>query len=501
MAYFLGIDVSTTATKALLIDETGKVVGQRSEQYKFEAPRPLWAEQAPALWWVGTTRAVSGLIHEKGIRPEEILAVGLTGQMHGLVLLDKNGEVLRPSILWNDQRTETQCDEIRGLVGKTALVAETGNDALTGFTAPKILWVKENEPDIYKKVRHVLLPKDYVRYKLTGKYATDKAGAAGTLLMDVKKREWSAKVLHKLSIPLEWMPETHEGTTITGLINKTASQATGLKEGTPVVGGGGDQAAQAVGVGAVKPGVVALTAGTSGVVFATTDEPFIEPEGRLHSFCHAVPGLWHLMGVMLSAAGSLQWYRDALATEIEFSRLTEEAAHISIGSEGLFFLPYLTGERTPYPDPLARAGFIGLTVRHQRPHMTRAVLEGVAFGLRDIFELMRSAGQDEIKEVRVSGGGAKSALWRQIMADVLNVTLRSVNTTEGAAFGAAMLAGVGVGAWEDINTATMDVISFPTETLPNPASAALYESAYQVYRKLYPALKERFAEIGGLSNL
>ena len=338
---------------------------------------------------------------------------------------------------------------------------------------------------------HVLLPKDYVRYRLTGQFATDRAGAAGTLLMDVKTRDWSPEVLDALDIPADWLPQTHEGPEVTGHISVEAAGATGLKAGTPVVGGGGDQAAQAVGVGAVEPGIVALTLGTSGVVFASTGEPFVEPEGRLHAFCHAVPGRWHLMGVMLSAAGSLRWYRDTLAPGVDFDALLAPAADVPPGSEGLLFLPYLTGERTPHPDPLARGAFVGLTVRHTQAHLTRAILEGVAFGLRDSFELMQSVGLAEIRQVRISGGGARSALWRQILADVLNVELVTVNTTEGAAYGAALLAATGAGVYPDVDTACAATIRLTGRTVPGPASVA-YGEVYPLYRDLYPALRPSF---------
>ncbi|HMR64054.1 MAG TPA: xylulokinase, partial [Anaerolineae bacterium] len=439
MNYFLGIDSSTTGVKALLIDEQGSVVGTATTEIPLSTPKPLWSEQEPADWWRGTVSSVRRVLHESRLRGHQVAAIGLTGQMHGSTFLDAQGEVLRPALLWNDQRTGPECDEIRARVGHQRLIDLTGNDALTGFTAPKILWVRNHEPEVFAKIRQVLLPKDYVRYKLTGAYATDKAGAAGTLLLDVKQRDWSAEVLAALDLPADWFPKTHEGPEITGQISAQAAAETGLVAGTPVVGGGGDQAAQAVGVGAVRPGVVALTLGTSGVVFASAAAPFIEPEGRLHAFCHAVPQRWHMMGVMLSAAGSLRWYRDTMAPGQDFDALLAPAADIPPGSEGLLFLPYLTGERTPHPDPLARGAFAGLTIRHSQAHLSRSVLEGVAFGLRDGFELMKGAGLTGISQVRVSGGGAKSPLWRQILADVLAVELVTVNTTEGAAYGAALL--------------------------------------------------------------
>ena len=497
MPHLLGIDVSTTGVKALLIDEGGNVDGTVTTPLSLSTPKPLWSEQDPADWWDGAVNSIRRVLSDTGVAGDGVVAVGLTGQMHGLTLLDEAGEPLRPAILWNDQRTGPQCDEIRQRLGKKRLIQVTGNDALTGFTAPKILWVREHEPDVFAQARHILLPKDYVRFKLTNTFATDRAGAAGTLLLDVKTRDWSAEVLQALEVPLEWLPRTHEGPEITGHISAEVAQATGLKAGTPVVGGGGDQAAQAVGVGAVRPGIVALTLGTSGVVFASTGQPFIEPEGRLHAFCHAVPGRWHLMGVMLSAAGSLRWYRDTLAPDVDYDALLEPTAEVPPGSEGLLFLPYLTGERTPHADPLARGAFVGLTVRHTRPHLTRAVLEGVAFGLRDSFELMKSAGLAQINQVRVSGGGAKSHLWRQILADVLNVELVTVNTAEGAAYGAALLGGVGAGIWPDVDTACQAVVKQTGSTLPQPEIVAQYERIYALYGQLYPSLLQ---VSHGLSN-
>jgi len=488
-ALLLGLDVSTTGAKALLIDETGVVVSSATTELSLSMPKPLWSEQDPYEWWDGMAASIRQTLANAGASGTQVRCVGLTGQMHGLVLLDASGNVLRPAILWNDQRTGVQCDEIRARLGKARLIQLTGNDAVTGFTAPKILWVREHEPEVYAKAAHILLPKDYIRYRLTGDYATDKAGAAGTLLMDIKARDWSPEVLNALEIPTQWLPKTHEGPQITGQVSEEAAQVTGLKPGTPVVGGGGDQSAQAVGVGAVEPGLVALTLGTSGVVFASTSEPFIEPEGRLHAFCHAVPGSWHLMGVMLSAAGSLRWYRDTLAAGVDFDELLIPASDIPPASEGLLFLPYLTGERTPHSDPLARGAFVGLTVRHTQPHLTRAVLEGVAFGLRDGFELIKAAGLAEIRQVRVSGGGAKSPLWRQILADVLNVELVTVTTTEGAAYGAALLAGAGVGVWPSVGIACQRTVQLTGSTQPQPQAVARYEEAYAYFRQLYPALK------------
>ena len=499
-SYLLGIDASTTATKALLIDHTGKVVAVAATEYGFDTPHPLWSEQDPALWWYAAVQSIRQLLAQTGIDAAEIAAVGLTGQMHGLTLLDENEAVLRPAILWNDQRTAAQCDQIRSALGKAELVRITGNDALTGFTAPKILWVREHEPEIFARAHSFLLPKDYLRLRLTGLQATDRADGSGTLLMDLQRRDWSEQVLGALNLPAGFVPKSYEGTEVTGAISAVAAEATGLREGTPVVAGGGDQAAGAVGVGAVEEGIVSLALGTSGVVFATVNRPFFEPEGRLHAFCHSVPGRWHLMGVMLAAAGSLRWYRDTLAPGVAYDDLLAPAGEIAPGSEGLIFLPYLTGERTPHPDPLARGAFVGLTVRHTKPHLTRALLEGVAFGLRDSFELMKGVGLGKALQVRVSGGGARSPLWRQILADVLGAELVTVNTTEGAAFGAALLAGVGVGIWPDVDAACATAIHVTGSTSPRAADAHQYDKVYRAYTALYPALKANFAQLAEVSQ-
>ena len=494
MKYFIGIDSSTTATKTLLMDEAGNVVGVASSEYSYETPHPLWSEQSPILWWHATIESICGVLAKTGIDPAQVKGIGLTGQMHGLVLLDESGEVLRPAILWNDQRTASQCDAIRLKLERENLIRITGNDALTGFTAPKIVWVQENEPEIWKRVRHILLPKDYVRYKLTGKFMMDRADGAGTILFDLAKRDWSPEVLSALDIPADLLPPTCEGTDVTGELSANIANELGLPAGIPVFGGGGDQAASAVGTGAVRAGVVSVSLGTSGVVFATTDSPSIEPEGRLHAFCHSVPGKWHLMGVMLSAAGSLRWHRDTFAPNMDYDTLLKPAAHISAGSDGLFFLPYLTGERTPHPDPLARGAFIGLTVRHSLAHLTRSVLEGVSFGLRDSFELMKSSGLKNAAQVRVTGGGARSPLWRQILADILQAEVVTVNTTEGAAFGAALLAATGAGVFPSVESACDATIQITGSVNPGKGSAE-YDRLYPLYRGLYPALKQTFANL------
>ncbi|MFN2186000.1 MAG: xylulokinase [Anaerolineae bacterium] len=495
MSYYLGIDVSTTATKALLMRADGQVVSVASSAYEYDTPYPRWIEQDPDLWWRATVYSIRQVLAQASSDPADIKGVGLTGQMHGLVLLGAAGQVLRPAILWNDQRTSAECDQIRDMLGKEHFLQTTGNDALTGFTAPKILWVKNHEPDRFAQVRQILLPKDYIRYKLTGAYATDKADGSGTVLFDLRRRDWSPEVVEALGIDPAWLPPTFEGTAVAGQITRPAARETGLVTGTPVVGGGGDQAAAAVGTGTVSEGIVSLSLGTSGVVFASVDRPVVEPEGRLHAFCHAVPGKWHLMGVMLSAGGSLRWYRDTLAPGTDFDALTAPANDVCPGSDGLFFLPYLTGERTPHPDPLARGAFVGLTVRHTQSDLTRAVLEGVAFGLRDSYELLKRAGLQQIAQVRITGGGAKSPLWRQILADVLGAELVTVNAAEGAAFGAAVLAAVGAGAFPDVPSACESLVRATSSTIPGPA-ASIYDELYPIYRDLYPALRPTFHAVG-----
>jgi xylulokinase len=491
MGLVLGLDVSTTATKAVLVDEAGAVRGIGVAEYPFSAPRPLWSEQDPELWWDGAVAAIRSVLASTGVNGADVAAIGLTGQMHGAVLLDAADRVLRPAILWNDQRTSAECDAIRRAVGPERLVAITGNDALTGFTAPKLLWVRDHEPEVWGRIAHVLLPKDYVRLRLTGEYAVDKADGAGTLLFDLAARDWSGEVLHALGIDPAWMPRTWEGPEVTGVVSAAAAVPTGLGRGTPVVAGGGDQAANAVGVGAVVPGRMALSLGTSGVVFATTEQPLFEPAGRVHAFCHAVPGRWHMMSVMLSAAGSLRWFRDAVAPDVAFGELVAEASEVPAGSGGLWFLPYLSGERSPHPDPLARGAFVGLTLAHDRRHLTRAVLEGVAFGLRDGLDLMVAAGMPAPDQIRASGGGTASELWRQVLADVLDAEIATVNTTEGAAYGAGLLAAVGAGWYPRVEDAAAALVTATPVASPGPDTAR-YAEAHAIYRELYPALAPSF---------
>ncbi len=499
MTLLLGIDLSTTGAKALLIDREGRVVSSATTALNLSTPFPLWSEQDPHEWWTATATSIKQALADANASGADVAAIGLTGQMHGLVLLDAEGNVLRPAILWNDQRCGAECDEIRARVGREELIQITGNDALTGFTAPKILWVERHEPEVHSRIRHILLPKDYIRYKLTGGLAMDKADGSGTMLFDLRQRTWSSELLNTLNISADWLPPTFEGHEVTGEVSNEVAALTGLRSGTPVVAGGGDQAAQAVGTGVVRPGTIAVTLGTSGVVFAATESALIDPEGRLHAFCHAVPERWHLMGVMLSAAGSLQWYHDKFARERSFNDIVTEAAGVPAGSEGLVFLPYLSGERTPHPDPLARGAWIGLTTRHGQAHLTRAILEGVAFGLNDMLGLMKNAGLGSIDQIRVSGGGAKSSLWRQILADVFAAELVTVNTTEGAAYGAALLAGVAAGVWPDVDTACAQTIVVTDRVTPHEETVETYGAVYQQYQSLYPTLKSTFHALSEIS--
>jgi xylulokinase len=499
-AYLLGIDVGTTGSKALLVDANGDITASATTEYPMFTPHPQWSEQNPTEWWSATVTSIRQVLEQADVTPAQVAGVGLTGQMHGLVLLDAQGEVLRPCIMWNDQRTAAQCAAITQEVGAENVLRLTGNPVLPGFTAPKIAWVREHEPEVYGRAAKVLLPKDYARHRLTGGFFSEVSDASGTSLFDVGRRQWSGEMLAALGIPREWLPEVTESPVVSARVSAAAATETGLLEGTPVVGGGGDQAAQAVGTGIINEGVVSATLGTSGVVFAASDTYRLEPEGKLHAFCHAVPGMWHLMGVMLSAAGSFRWYRDTLG-DLEraqaeetgkdaYDLLTEAAAEVSPGCEGLLFLPYLTGERTPYPDPNARGVFFGLTLRHGKAHLTRAVLEGVTYGLRDSLELMRALGLS-IEQVRASGGGARSPLWRQMLADIFDTEIVTVKVTEGAAYGAALLAGVGAGVYRDVAEACATAVRVTGRTEPGPA-VSTYADFYPRYRALYPALAPEF---------
>jgi len=494
----LGIDIGTSGSKAVLIAPDGSVRAEATTEYPMAVPRPGWAEQNPEDWWQAAIGSIKQVLASAA--GEDVAGLGITGQMHGLVLLDEAGKVLRPCIMWNDQRTAAQCAEIEEKVGRAKLIELAGKPALTGFTAGKILWVRENEPDIYRRARHVLLPKDYLRYRLTGKLAMDVADGSGTLFMDVGRRVWSDELLRVLDIPREWLPTLHECHEVVAEVSTAAASETGLKAGTPVVAGAGDQAAQSIGTGIAREGVVSVTIGTSGVVFAATNQYRFDPTGELHAYCHAAPDTWHLMGVTLSAGGSLRWFRDTLcqAEKAEAARtgrdvydiITELAATAPAASDGLLFLPYLTGERTPHADPDARGVFFGLSLRHTKAHMARAVLEGVTFSLKECLDLLCALGQS-CTRVRVSGGGSRSAFWRQMMADVFGTEIVEVNVTQGAAYGAALLAGVGTGVYRDVQEACDLAVHETGSTKPGPDASA-YAEAYERYSALYPALSPEF---------
>lgn len=501
MNCLVGIDIGTSAAKAVLIDETGREIAAATSAYPLATPQPLWAEQDPEHWWLGAVACLREVLTKGRVRASEVAGLGLSGQMHGLVLLDQAGEVLRPAILWNDQRTGPQCDALTRQLGLETLLAWTGNPVLPGFTLPKLLWVRENEPEIFRRTARFLLPKDYVRYRLTGEMTTEVSDASGTSLFDVARRRWSDDMFNATRIPRAWAPPSVESTTVAGRIHAKAAAATGLTAGTPVVAGGGDQASQAIGTGLYREGRVAVSLGTSGVVFAPTARPLVDTRGRLHTFCHAAPGLWHVMGVMLAAGGSFRWYRDVFGKQEKtaaatlgvdpYELMTAEAAKAPPGCEGLLFLPYLSGERTPHPDPRARGAFLGLSLRHEKAHTIRAVLEGVCFGLRDSFELIRELGLIAA-DVRVSGGGARSPLWRQILADVLATPVATINVVEGASLGAALLAGVGVGLFPDVGAACEAAVREGERHQPRPAETQTYRDLYRIYRDLYPTLRPVF---------
>jgi len=491
----IGLDVGTTSARAVAVDLAGHVLATASAEYPLSTPRPGWAEQDPDLWWAASRQVLSTITKKLDEPPS---AIGLTGQMHGSVFLDEHDRVIRPALLWNDQRTARQCQTITERVGADRLKEITGNPAITGFQAPKILWLRENEPDAYARVRHVLLPKDFIRLQLAGEFATDASDASGTLLLDLRRRAWSDDVLAALDIPRRWLPAVHEGPDVTGRVTPAAARATGLPAGIPVAAGGGDNAASAVGNGIVLEGLVSSSVGTSGVIFADCDSPRIDPLGRLHAFCHAVPGRYHLMGVTLAAGGSLRWWREAVGSDLDYEGMSELAAQAPPGSEGLVFLPYLSGERTPHLDPDARGVFAGLTLRHTRAHLTRAVMEGVAFSLKDSLDLMTGLGIP-FTEVRATGGGARSDVWRQIQADVFGLPVRRTASDEGPAFGAALLAGVAAGAYANVFEAC-DVIALdPDVDAPDPLRNELYQRYHAAYRDLYAAtapVMHRLANLG-----
>jgi xylulokinase len=493
MRHLLGIDVGTGGTRALVIDEQGRIVASATSEHEpFASPQTGWAEQDPRDWWRATGEAVRAAITKAG-GADRIAAVGFSGQMHGSSMLDASGEVVRPALLWCDQRTEVECREITERIGAARLIELTLNPALTGFTLPKLLWVRKHEPDKWKTVRSVLLPKDYVRFRLTGDKATDVADASGTLLFDVTNRVWSGTMLDEMEIDASLMPRSYESPDVTGQVSREGAEATGLTAGTPVVAGGGDQSAGAVGMGIVRPGAVSATIGTSGVVFAATDRPALDPGGRVHTFCHAVPGRWHVMGVTQGAGLSLRWFRDQFGAGRDdgrdpYDRMTEEAAQAPAGSDGVIWAPYLMGERTPHLDPHARAALVGLAASHTRGHVVRAVLEGVAFSLKDAFTIFGEM-KVPLSSVRLGGGGARSPLWRQIQTDVYGYPAEIVEAEEGAAYGAALLAGVGGGVWKTVEDACDAVVRVKSRFAPDPAASATLAASYEKFRALYPALK------------
>ena len=486
---FLGIDVGTGGSRAVLIDENGVVTASATvEHIPIASPEIGWAEQSPEDWRRASFAAIREVLADENVDAQQIGAIGFSGQMHGAVLLDKNDEVLRPALIWCDQRTEKQCAEITEKIGAKNLIDLVANPAINGFTLPKLLWVRENEPEIWKQVRAVLLPKDYVRFCLSGDKASDVADASGTLLFDVKNRIWSKEMLVALQLDADLFPHAFESIEITGTVSAKGASETGLIAGTPIVAGAGDNAAGAVGMGIVQAGMTSATIGTSGVIFVANDEPKFDLHGRIHTLCHAIPNRWHNTGVTLAAGLSLKWFRDNFGDGENFDDLTANAAKISSGSEGAIWLPYLMGERAPHLDPNARAAFIGLTASHTKAHLTRAVMEGVAFSLRDSLEIFKESGA-KIEKIRIGGGGAKSTLWRQIQADIYGQTVQTIEAEEGAAFGAAILAGVGVGAWKTVAEACEKTIRVKQEIQPNSDALKLYDEQFKVYQALYPALR------------
>lgn len=505
MTVFLGIDIGTSGTKTLAMREDGEILANATIEYPLYSPKPGWSEQDPVDWWDATVKSVRKVMKSARLKPADVGGLGLSGQMHGSVFLDKKGDVIRKALLWNDQRTAAECEEIERLAGgRRRLIKMVANPALTGFTAPKILWLRNHEKRNFDRTVQVLLPKDYVRFRLTGDFATEVSDASGTLLLDVVKRKWSRSLLGKLDLDPSLFPQMYESEDVTGVLTATAARAMGLKEGTPVVGGGGDQAASAIGNGIVRKGVVSATMGTSGVVFAHSDEVQVDPEGRLHTFCHAVRGKWHVMGCVLSAGGSLQWFRNQLCqSEVAAAKkkkvdpyelITDQAAAAPAGSEGLFFLPYLSGERTPHADPNARGSWVGLSLRHGKGHMARSVMEGATYAMRDSLEIAR--GMDiPVKEIRLSGGGARSQFWRQMQADIYGQSVVTINAEEGPAYGVALLAAAGTGAYRDVVEACKATISVVTKTPAKAAAKRAYNAAYPVYQNLYRSLKSDFLSI------
>jgi xylulokinase len=491
----IGLDIGTSGARAVAIDHDARILATATEAYPLATPRPGWTEQDPQQWWAASQAVLKKVVSALPNAPE---ALGLTGQMHGAVFLDAQDRVIRPAILWNDQRTARQCQTITELVGAKELVAITGNPAVTGFQAPKILWLRDEEPSAYSKVRSVLLPKDYVRLRMTALRATDASDASGSLLLDLRKRDWSDEILDRLSIPRDWLPAVYESTEVAGSVSVDAARTIGLPAGLPVAAGAGDNAAAAIGNGIIEAGMVSSSIGTSGVVFAHTDDATIDPNGRLHAFCHAVPGAYHLMGVTLAAGGSLQWWREITCPAISYDAMTAAAAQVPPGSEGLVFLPYIYGERTPHLDPIARGAFVGLSNRHSAAHLTRAVMEGVVYSLKDCLDLVARIGAP-ISRIRATGGGARNQLWRQLQADVFGLPVYRNQVDEGPAFGAALLAGVAGGVYRDVADAC-EHVEFDSEvTTPDPERHRLYERYRSAFADLYPAtasIAHRLADLG-----
>jgi xylulokinase len=494
----LGVDVGTGGTRAVILGKDGHVLASATEEHEpFASPKIGWAEQSPEDWWRACGVAVRKALASTALSGDQIACVGFSGQMHGAVMLDESDEVVRPALIWCDVRTDKQCKELTEKIGSEQLIRLTCNPALPNFTLTKFLWVRENEPNNWKRVRSIMLPKDYVRFRLTGDRAIDMADASGTLMLDVANRRWSCEVLQAAGLEGSLLPRLFESPEICGKVSAAGASATGLHPGTPVVAGAGDQAAGAVGMGIVEPGAVSATIGTSGVVFAATDRPSLDSRGRLHTFCHAVPGRWHVMGVTQAAGLSLRWFRDRFRAGANgasgndgrdaYDRLTAEAAEVAPGSDGLLWAPYLMGERTPYLDPEARAALIGLTASHTRGHVVRAILEGVAFSLRDSFTLFAEMGVP-VRSIRLGGGGARSPLWRQIQADVYGHEVEILEAEEGAAYGAAILAGVGVGMWSSVDGACKEAVKVAQRVRPQPAAVERMNKSYEAYRRMYPAI-------------
>ncbi|MGA9069062.1 MAG: xylulokinase [Terracidiphilus sp.] len=487
--WFLGMDVGTGGTRAVIVDDKGKLIsGASSEHAPFKTPHPGWAEQEPEDWWRAAQEAIRGAIEAAPEPRQPIAALGLTGQMHGAVMLDENGAVLRPSLIWCDTRTQPECDWLHEKIGYEKLIELTCNPALPNFTLTKLLWVKTHQPEIFAKIKHILCPKDYVRYRLTGEFAIDVQEASGTLMLDVTHRCWSKEVCDAAGIPESWLPKVYESPEVCARISEKAAGLTGLVAGTPVVAGAGDQGAGAVGMGILQPGSVSATIGTSGVVFAATAKPTRDPKGRLHTFCHAVPGLWHVMGVTQSAGLSLRWLKETFFAGQNYDEMTAAAAKVPACSEGLEFAPYLQGERTPHLDPLVRAAFAGISTTTTAAHFVRAVLEGVTYSLEDTFTLFAELGIP-VSAVRLSGGGAKGPLWRKIQAGVYGLPVEILTAEEGGAFGCAMMAGVGAGHWANLDEACVAGIEVAQRIDPDPADLAAYKQGYAKWRKLYPAIK------------